>query len=164
MGAGPCCGFCYICAEDDAQKDSFIDDYRDDTKKASKWCVDDSASERVFIPDVTVRQVRSRRAHIVKPMDGWASMSTESGYVIMEAIMRPTKYKVVFREGIFVRGSPSIEEGRIVRIAPFGTVLNATGRTEIFDAIERVQVEDGWVSMRMREDAGTGVPLLMPLN
>lgn len=27
-------------------------------------------------------------------MDGWASLQTESGYVILEAIMRPTKYKV----------------------------------------------------------------------
>ncbi|CAN0284994.1 unnamed protein product, partial [Hapterophycus canaliculatus] len=43
---------------------------------------------------VVVSQVRSRRAHIVKPMDGWASLSTESGYVILEAISRPTKYKV----------------------------------------------------------------------
>ena len=37
-------------------------------------------------------------------------------------------------------------------------------QTEIFDAVERVQVEDGWVSMRLREDNGTGVPLLKPLN
>lgn len=43
---------------------------------------------------MVVSQVRSRRAHIVKPMDGWASLQTESGYVILEAIMRPTKYKV----------------------------------------------------------------------
>lgn len=43
---------------------------------------------------VVVDQVRARRAHICKPVDGWASLSTESGYVIMEAIARPTKYKV----------------------------------------------------------------------
>lgn len=43
---------------------------------------------------VVVSQVRARRAHIKKPMDGWASLATESGYVIMEAIARPTKYKV----------------------------------------------------------------------
>lgn len=37
-------------------------------------------------------------------------------------------------------------------------------QTEIFDAVERVQVEDGWVSMRLREDRGSGAPLLMALN
>lgn len=51
MGAGPCCGFCYACAGDDAEKDSVIEDYNDQNKKQSKWCVDDSATERVFIPD-----------------------------------------------------------------------------------------------------------------
>lgn len=35
--------------------------------------------------------------------------------------------QVVFEEGIFVRSNPDIYEGRIVRIAPFGTVLKATG-------------------------------------
>ncbi len=37
-------------------------------------------------------------------------------------------------------------------------------QTEIFDAVERVQVEDGWVSMRLREDNGTGAPLLVPMT
>lgn len=113
---------------------------------------------------VVVDQVRARRAHISKPLDGWASLSTESGYIIMEAIARPTKYRVVFREGIFVRSTASIEDGRIVKIAPYGTVLNATGKTEIFDGVERVQVDGGWVSMRLREDRGAGAPLIMPLN
>ena len=43
---------------------------------------------------VVVAQVRSRRAHILKPMDGWASLSTENGYRILESVQRPTKYKV----------------------------------------------------------------------
>lgn len=37
-------------------------------------------------------------------------------------------------------------------------------QTEIYDAVERIQVEDGWVSMRLREDKGSGAPLLMALN
>lgn len=45
---------------------------------------------------MVVDQVRARRAHISKPLDGWASLSTESGYIIMEAIARPTKYRVRF--------------------------------------------------------------------
>ncbi|CAM9832149.1 unnamed protein product [Ectocarpus sp. 6 AP-2014] len=203
MGAR-CCVLCF-CVEGDDKDDALVDNdsnnpyQHEHSKRHARWCVDDSATERVFVPDasrnkyqvvglggatirmtarldspvlrtlpqgtvVVVAQVRSRRAHIIKPMDGWASLSTESGYVILEAIARPTKYKVVYREGIFVRSSPSIEDGRIVRIAPCGTVLKATGKTEIFDAVERVEVEDGWVSMRLREDKGSGAPLLMALN
>ncbi|CAN0084424.1 unnamed protein product [Scytosiphon promiscuus] len=205
MGAGPCCGFCYMCVDGPAKDDALVDSdllaqtAAENNKKQKGWCVDDSATERVFIPDasrnkyvvvglggatlrmsarldspvlktlpqgtvVVVSQVRSRRAHIMKPVDGWASLSTESGYVILQAISRPTKYKVVFREGIFVRSSPNIEDGRVVRIAPFGSVLKATGKTEIFDAVERIEIEGGWVSMRLREDKGPGAPLLMPLN
>lgn len=52
MGAGPCCGFCYMCAGDDAHKDGLMDDFdNEQSKRQSKWCVDDSATERVFIPD-----------------------------------------------------------------------------------------------------------------
>lgn len=51
MGLVQCCRFCFLCAGDDAQKDSFVDDYQEQNKKQSKWCVDDSATERVFIPD-----------------------------------------------------------------------------------------------------------------
>ena len=79
MGAGPCCGFCYMCAGDDAEKDSFIDDYRDDTKKPSKWCVDDSATERVFIPDGTCASIHQsattavamRRRGLSWPANDW---------------------------------------------------------------------------------------------
>ena len=34
----------------------------------------------------------------------------------------------MYREGIFVRSTSNIDEGRIVRIAPFGTILKATGK------------------------------------
>lgn len=53
MGAGPCCGFCYMCVTDDEAKDSIIPEpeplVAQDRKR--QWCVDDSATERVFIPD-----------------------------------------------------------------------------------------------------------------
>ncbi|CAM9143995.1 unnamed protein product [Ectocarpus sp. 8 AP-2014] len=177
----------------------FFDDAVDDSVDGRKWCIDDSASERVFIPDssrnkyvvvglggakvrmgeqldspvlrtlpqgtvVVVAQIWSRRAHILEPVDGWASLSTENGYRILESATRSTKYQVIFRGGIFVRSSADIERGRIIRIAPFGTVLKATGRTEIYDAVERIEVEDGWVSMRMRENTGPGAQLLNPLD
>ena len=46
-------------------------------------------------------------------MDGWASLQTESGYVILESFMRPTKYKVSDGEqGAFVMG----EGGRMVDV------------------------------------------------
>lgn len=45
-----CCGLC--CSQDDATKDDTMEEYLSDIpKKSSGWCVDDSASERVFIPD-----------------------------------------------------------------------------------------------------------------
>lgn len=43
--------------------------------------------------------------------------------------------QVVYREGIFVRSTPNIEAGRIVRIVPFGTVLKATGKVRLILAI-----------------------------
>eukprot|EP00903_Cladosiphon_okamuranus_P015506 g14316.t1 len=188
-----CCIDIGCCSADDVDNDS------GDGRKPIKWCVDDSAAERVFVPDasrnkyvvvglggatvrmsarldspvlrtlpqgtvVVVAEVRSRRAHIVKPMDGWASLSTENGYRILESVGRPVKYKVVYEEGILVRSTSSIDEGRIVRIAPFGTVLKATGKTDIVHAVERVEVEDGWVSTRLRNDTGPGDLLIMPLD
>lgn len=42
--------------------------------------------------------------------------------------------------------------------------LSMCSQTEIFDGVERVQVDGGWVSMRLREDRGAGAPLIMPLN
>lgn len=43
---------------------------------------------------VSVSEVRQRRAHIVKPVDGWASLSTEDGYGIIEPTKRCSRYKV----------------------------------------------------------------------
>ena len=38
--------------------------------------------------------------------------------------------QVVYREGIVVRSSAKIEDGRIIRIAPFGSILHATGKVQ----------------------------------
>lgn len=43
---------------------------------------------------VSVSEVRQRRAHIVKPVDGWASLCTEDGYGIIEPTKRCSRYKV----------------------------------------------------------------------
>lgn len=56
MGGVQCCGFslcvdgvlCY--GKDDALMDN-EDGQGETNKKPSKWCVDDSATERVFVPD-----------------------------------------------------------------------------------------------------------------
>lgn len=59
MGNTPCSGFC-LCvnllpccyAKDDALMDDDSNQGAENNKKqSSKWCVDDSATERVFIPD-----------------------------------------------------------------------------------------------------------------
>lgn len=113
---------------------------------------------------VVVSEIRDLRAHLIKPFDGWASLATEEGYDIIQPTRRSTRYRVIFEEGIFVRTGSHIEGGRIVRIAPCGTILRASGKTRIIDGVERVQVEDGWVSMRLREDRGEGERLLEALN
>eukprot|EP00904_Undaria_pinnatifida_P001723 jgi/Undpi1/11551/HiC_scaffold_30.g13848.m1 len=113
---------------------------------------------------VVVSEIRGQRAHLIAPFNGWASLSTEEGYEIIQPTKRSTRYRVIFEEGIFVRTGSRIEGGRIVRIAPCGTILRATGKTKIVDGVERVQVEDGWVSMRLREDKGEGERLLEALN
>ncbi|CAN0365522.1 unnamed protein product [Pylaiella littoralis] len=113
---------------------------------------------------VTVSEVRNRRAHIVKPVDGWASLCTEDGYCIIEPTKRNTRYKVIYDDGIIVRSEASIETGAVVKIAPPGSILKATGRTQIVGGVERVQIDSGWVSMRLREDNGVGARLLAPLN
>eukprot|EP00903_Cladosiphon_okamuranus_P020031 g18399.t1 len=113
---------------------------------------------------VTVSEIRNRRAHITKPLDGWASVSTEDGYQIIEPTKRSTKYKVIYEDGVIVRSTASIESGAVTKIATPGSILKATGKTQILDGIERVQIDSGWVSMRLREDHGLGVRLLAPLN
>lgn len=54
-------------------------------------------------------------------------------------------FQVVFRDGIFVRSSPSIEEGRVIRIAPFGTLLTATGRVSAVGTASVFSVAGGVV-------------------
>eukprot|EP00752_Nemacystus_decipiens_P010538 g9384.t1 len=113
---------------------------------------------------VVVSEIRHRRAHITKPLDGWASISTEDGYQIIEPTKRSTKYKVIYDDGIIVRSTARIETGAVVKIATPGSILKATGKTQIVDGIERVQIDRGWVSMRLREDNGLGPRLLAPMN
>ncbi|CAN0420992.1 unnamed protein product, partial [Ectocarpus sp. 12 AP-2014] len=105
---------------------------------------------------VSVSEVRQRRAHIVKPVDGWASLSTEDGYGIIEPTKRCSRYKVVYNDGIIVRTTAKIETGEVVKIVHPGDILKATGKTQILDGVERVQIDSGWVSMRLREDNGVG--------
>ncbi|CAM9948105.1 unnamed protein product [Pylaiella littoralis] len=180
---------CFCCGEDDACADddtTWCLDKDEEAGKESRVFIPDASRNKYVVvglagatvrtgarvdspvlstlpvgTETVVAQVRSRRAHILQPVNGWVSLSAESGYVIVEALPGPTQYKVVFPGGIYVRDSPSIDDGKLVRVEPFGAVLNATGKTEIFDAVERVEIEGGWVSMRLREDDGSGEPLLM---
>lgn len=46
-------------------------------------------------------------------------------------------FQVVFPDGIFVRSSATIKDDRVVRIAPCGTVLKATGKVRNSDNIHR---------------------------
>lgn len=45
-------------------------------------------------------------------------------------------YQVVADDGTVVHSSSSVDEGRIVRIAPFGEILKATGKVMSIDALK----------------------------
>ncbi|CAM9727835.1 unnamed protein product [Discosporangium mesarthrocarpum] len=113
---------------------------------------------------VDVEKVRARRAQITHPVRGWGSVSTGDGYVIMEPVRRPTKYQVVYSEGAFIRNAADIDHSKIVKVVQCGAILKSTGKVQIFDGIERVEVEGGWVSMRLREDRGRGGLVLKPID
>jgi hypothetical protein len=59
---------------------------------------------------VDVSEVRGRRAHVIFPVDGWGSIKTETGYVIMRKEDGDIyKYKIVLKEGAVVRAGPDID-------------------------------------------------------
>jgi len=59
---------------------------------------------------VDVSEVKGRRAHIVSPVDGWGSIKTETGYVIMKKEDGELyKYKIVLKEGAVIRNGADID-------------------------------------------------------
>jgi hypothetical protein len=59
---------------------------------------------------VEVSVVRGRRAHIVSPVDGWGSIKTETGYVIMKKENGEFyKYRIILKEGAIIRRGADID-------------------------------------------------------
>lgn len=53
------------------------------------------AVARVSPPQmVVVSEIRGQRAHLIAPFNGWASLSTEEGYEIIQPTKRSTRYRV----------------------------------------------------------------------
>eukprot|EP00612_Vaucheria_litorea_P003323 CAMPEP_0171460324 /NCGR_PEP_ID=MMETSP0945-20130129/5238_1 /TAXON_ID=109269 /ORGANISM="Vaucheria litorea, Strain CCMP2940" /LENGTH=173 /DNA_ID=CAMNT_0011986489 /DNA_START=75 /DNA_END=596 /DNA_ORIENTATION=+ len=95
-----------------------------------------------------VDMVKGRRCRIIEPVQGWGSTSTEKGYVIIEKCnIENSKYKVVFREGVVVRNGSDPNNSEIVRLIPFGEVVESIGEITIVNDVKRVQLSDGWISM-----------------
>ena len=70
--------------------------------------------------DIYVAEVRGRRARIVSPVQGWASIKTEQGYEILQAQPKPLKLKVVVRQGATLTVGPEDAAAAIGKI-PYGT-------------------------------------------
>lgn len=59
-------------------------------------------------------EVRGRRAHVVFPVDGWGSVKTETGYVIMRKEDGDIyKYKIVLKEGAVIRNGADIDHSDV---------------------------------------------------
>ena len=74
---------------------------------------------------VDVIEVKGRRAHIVSPVDGWGSIKTETGYVIMKKEDGEIfKYKIVLKEGAVIRNGPDIDTSDVRKLfKPWNNLL-----------------------------------------
>lgn len=111
---------------------------------------------------VDVSEVRGRRAHVVFPVDGWGSVKTETGYVIMRKEDGDIyKYKIVLKEGAVIRNGADIDNSDVVGNLAFGDVVESTGEVQDVDGIQRLKISQGWISMNLRESNGQiGAPVV----
>jgi hypothetical protein len=117
---------------------------------------------------VDVDLVKGRRCRIIEPVKGWGSTSTDTGYVIIEAIdntARP-RYEVVHAQGVLVRSSSDPDSSDPVRLISQGEVVEGTGDNVLVAGVERVQLDDGWVSLTQppQKDGTPGEALLRRIN
>ncbi|CAM9999286.1 unnamed protein product [Ascophyllum nodosum] len=110
---------------------------------------------------VEVSEVRGRRCCIVNPVKGWGSIATENGYVIIEPLSARPRYRVVYPEGVIVRSAADIDDSDFVRVIAKGEVVEGTGQVQMYDNVERIQISDGWISVRLREDNGAMGDILL---
>jgi hypothetical protein len=66
---------------------------------------------------VDVSTVKGRRAHIVSPVEGWSSIKTETGYVILKKEGGDIyKYRIVLKEGAVIRKGADIDASEVSRV------------------------------------------------
>jgi hypothetical protein len=110
---------------------------------------------------VEVSTVKGRRAHIVAPVDGWCSVKTETGYVIMKKEDGEVyKYKIVLKEGAVVRKGADIDTSEVVGRAEYLDIVESTGEVQEVDGIQRLRIKQGWISMNLRENGTVGAPIV----
>jgi hypothetical protein len=111
---------------------------------------------------VDVAEVRGRRAHIVYPVEGWASIKTETGYVILRKVDGEVyKYKIVIKEGAVVRNGPNIDNSEVTGSLAFGDVVESNGEVMEVNGVQRLCITQGWISMNLREANGAvGAPVV----
>ena len=76
------------------------------------------------------------------------------------------RYEVVFSNGVVVRTAADAENSDAVRLAACGEVLEGSGQIENIGGVERIQIEDGWVSLTLppKKDGKPGETLLKRLS
>ena len=98
-----------------------------------------------------VSAVRGRRAKVIHPYKGWASISTPNGYIIISkrAMLGQDfpRYVVTAEGGVLIGSSRDPAYSGVIRLAKKGEILVGTGCvTTDSEGQTRVQVEEGWVT------------------
>lgn len=110
---------------------------------------------------VEVVEVRGRRAHIISPVDGWGSVKTETGYVIMKKEDGEVyKYRIILKEGAVIRKGADIDSSEVVGRAEYLDVVESNGEVQEIDGIQRLRIKQGWISMNLRENGTVGSPIV----
>mmetsp|Transcript_1296 Transcript_1296/g.2109 ORF Transcript_1296/g.2109 Transcript_1296/m.2109 type:complete len:172 (+) Transcript_1296:157-672(+) len=119
--------------------------------------------EKDTIVDVSI--VKGRRAHIVSPVDGWGSIQTETGYVIMKKEDGMTyRYRVILKEGAVIRKGVNIDTSDVVGRAEYLDIVESTGEVQEVDGIQRLRIKQGWISMNLRVNGSAGAPTVERLD
>ena len=63
---------------------------------------------------VDISTIKGRRARIVSPVEGWSSIKTETGYVILKKEGGEMyKYRIVLKEGAVIRKGADIDASEV---------------------------------------------------
>mmetsp|Transcript_24926 Transcript_24926/g.42174 ORF Transcript_24926/g.42174 Transcript_24926/m.42174 type:complete len:173 (+) Transcript_24926:131-649(+) len=110
---------------------------------------------------VDISTIKGRRARIVSPVEGWSSIKTETGYVILKKEGGDMyKYRIVLKEGAVIRKGADIDASEVVGRAEYLDVVESTGEMQEVDGIQRLHIAAGWISMNLRENGTVGASIV----